>query len=542
MDQTPDLARLSRLAKILERVCSGKLSVDPSNWKLYLESIYSNPEPVMCINRLLTNNRVGLAALKSSLYLMRRLISSMVLPHTFADTSLTPVLPNPWWRVLGHIVGQMINPPIFWDAFVNAFKARRLTTDGEESFAWLLLQATTAPIKDLQDRTAFTDIARDEALIGQLLNSRSNGARTHIYKLRHLLSEPDIGSSKDAPGGRHDNDYVDFRAIAIVPTADELESTERPFLRTTSYLKDPDNSSTRTASHLDNQFRLLREDMMSDLREEIHIASGMKKGRHYGLVLEVSFVGILSPDGQRRKICVNLESKDDLRPLKKLKNVKEREQYLKDHKNVLKHQCLACLLVDNRIVSFPVVHRDESLLAKERPVITVLIETKDAVARSLMALKSGKLIKLVQIDSSVFTYEPVLQALQALRPSDLYLEHEILHWSIGDPLAPSPSLSHTSALVDKFKTNRAPDLTHEFSLKKRLALDDCQAASFLSGLTQAVSIIQGPPGEASFLLFLYYKLIPSRHRKVFHWGAPCQSTVRPNEERYPRGMLHESRT
>jgi hypothetical protein len=498
MNQTPDLARLSRLSRTFEQVCAGKLTVSSSNGRLYLESIYTNPDPVTCISRLLSNNQLGIAALKSSLYF-----------DASADflngpaTHLCRFLSSPrlaeirGGEYLGKVIGQIIYPPIFWDAFLDAFRARRLTPDGEESFAWLLLQAATVPMTDLQDHAAFTDIARDEPLIEQLLKSDSNGARTYGYKLRHLLSAPEIDNTKDAPGGRHDNDHADFREIAIVPTADELQSTERPFLRTTLYLKDQDSVSTRTASHLDNQFRLLREDMMSDIREEVRIASGEKKGRHYGLVLEVSFDGILFPDSYRGKICIMLKCKDDLRPLKNLKDAQEREQYVKDHKNLLKHQSLSCLLVDNRIVSFPVVCRDEGLLAKKPPMIIVMLETGDAVTRSLIALKSGGHVKLVQIDTSVFSYEPVLQALQELRPLHLHLKHEILHWSTGELLAPPPSLSLSRCLVDKFTMNRDLDLGHEFNLGKPLVLDSCQANSFLSGLTQAVSIIQGPPGEIS---------------------------------------------
>lgn len=38
-------------------------------------------------------------------------------------------------------------------------------------------------------------------------------------------------------------------------------------------------AETRIAAHLENQFRLLREDMLSELRDDIQIARGQKKGR-----------------------------------------------------------------------------------------------------------------------------------------------------------------------------------------------------------------------------------------------------------------------
>ncbi len=41
---------------------------------------------------------------------------------------------------------------------------------------------------------------------------------------------PQPSSAAVSPGGRHDNDFVNFREIAIYPTGDELLSTLRPFL------------------------------------------------------------------------------------------------------------------------------------------------------------------------------------------------------------------------------------------------------------------------------------------------------------------------
>lgn len=114
--------------------------------------------------------------------------------------------------------------------------------------------------------------------------------------------------------------------------------------------------------------------------------------------------------------------------------------------------------------------------------------------RTLLALKTAKTIRLLQIDSSVFSYEPVLTALQQLRPSQLQLEHDLFHWTTGDLLNTPPSLFRTQRLADRIQADRGLDLAREFNLGKRIVLDTSQADSFIAGLTQAVSIIQGPPG------------------------------------------------
>ena len=69
------------------------------------------------------------------------------------------------------------------------------------------------------------------------------------------------------PGVReHDNDPEDFRSVSIVPTPSELNCPEAP------YLPPPEGSefiSDREAALLDRQFRLMREDLVGSLREEL---------------------------------------------------------------------------------------------------------------------------------------------------------------------------------------------------------------------------------------------------------------------------------
>lgn len=66
------------------------------------------------------------------------------------------------------------------------------------------------------------------------------------------------------PGGRHDNDPVDFRRIRLFPTQYELSSKEIPYYSTAKTLSEMP-SEARVAHHLDNQFRLLREDLLTSL-------------------------------------------------------------------------------------------------------------------------------------------------------------------------------------------------------------------------------------------------------------------------------------
>eukprot|EP00892_Ulva_mutabilis_P006560 jgi/Ulvmu1/4276/UM197_0003.1 len=69
------------------------------------------------------------------------------------------------------------------------------------------------------------------------------------------------------PGGRHDNDREDFRAIAVVPTPNEIAPTAAP-----PYLPQADGSDNFLAWELqtrgvDRNFRLFREDQIAGIRE-----------------------------------------------------------------------------------------------------------------------------------------------------------------------------------------------------------------------------------------------------------------------------------
>jgi len=70
------------------------------------------------------------------------------------------------------------------------------------------------------------------------------------------------------PGGRHSNDHVSFRQISVLPTVDEVFAATPPFLprarADAAFLRaDPE------AQFLDRNFRLLREDFLSPLRESL---------------------------------------------------------------------------------------------------------------------------------------------------------------------------------------------------------------------------------------------------------------------------------
>lgn len=80
--------------------------------------------------------------------------------------------------------------------------------------------------------------------------------------------------------------FIDFCGIAILPTADELSSNKNAAPRRPSYLDDPEGKKARVADYLDNTFRLLRDDMMHELKEDTDTALKKKQRRQRGLIFD----------------------------------------------------------------------------------------------------------------------------------------------------------------------------------------------------------------------------------------------------------------
>jgi len=72
------------------------------------------------------------------------------------------------------------------------------------------------------------------------------------------------------------DDFADFRKITTVLTAAELQSTALPFYRRWTEVKSVP-SAERLRAHIDNMFRLLREDMLAEIRQELQLSLGIKK-------------------------------------------------------------------------------------------------------------------------------------------------------------------------------------------------------------------------------------------------------------------------
>ncbi|KAG1725639.1 uncharacterized protein EDB91DRAFT_1350703 [Suillus paluster] len=496
--------RAAQLDKRFNDILRGKVPADARSYPLLLEAICTQQDPAACINKIVESSH-GSNAVQAA---MRHNTSSQFLNDTATKLLLYLFRAPNLGDVLDHLLTAIVDPPIFWSAFSQAFDQGKLNEPAQEAFAVLLLRLMSLTTGNT---SSYRDVAKKPSILTRLLNSSQQTVKDIGYRIEHILSTPESGvlvTAVGEPGGRHDNDFVDFREISILPTADEILCQQPPFIRPSSVLEDPDGEETRTADYLDNTFRLLREDMLYEIKEELQTVLGRKKGRYRGLTIDgVTLEGVYSgTDDRKTRWGIKLKCRDDFKSMKDLSEKKRKSYLEKDPAGVriLKHQSLVCILSGNQIISLASVHRVEALLAQKPPVIVLQLEGEASIAKTLLQLQSSDTIRLIQIDTAIFAFEPVLKALQ--NTQFIPLSEELLFWKDGN-LVGGASVTATQ-VTRPLAMNPSVNLQRLLGTSSSIVLDKSQAASLLAGLTQRLSLIQGPPGTGkSFIGALLAKAI-----------------------------------
>ncbi|KAL8855223.1 MAG: hypothetical protein Q9221_000129 [Calogaya cf. arnoldii] len=509
--------RIARLRKFFTSVNHGERSLKiTQDGNRYIEALCCHSDPAACVQALVSTP-AGLQALQTSLHFD---ISDAFLNGPASDLLIYLQQPDLESLLGGALLRQVLESitttPIFWNALVQSYRKESLQVPTQIGFAWLLLQLLYLPTPAC---APYHQLARDPKIQDSFLKSNELGLRTIGSKIKHVLSiseTPAIDTGIGCAGGRHDNDFADFREVAILPTADELVAKEPPFLRLADFVDDPQAAEHRLAMHLDNQFRLYREDMLGELREEIQIALGQKKGRHRGVVINgLVVLGVdCGTEDRRQSWGLRLQCHQDLPQLRDIKP-KNRKVFLESNQNhnLLKHQSLTCLILDGEITAFPSIHRDSELLARVPPVISIkfINAASASIAKTLLKLKTCQIIRLVQIDTAVFAYEPILQGLQRMKT--LPLADELLFWTPESNIGRPPKVP--SAVVERLLHHPSDDLQSLIQSSKSVVLDKSQNASLIASLDQKVSLIQGPPGTGkSFIGALAAKIIYQSTKKT----------------------------
>ncbi|KAI0127340.1 P-loop containing nucleoside triphosphate hydrolase protein [Xylariales sp. AK1849] len=482
--------RSARLTRVLKETLNGRRKVTDTNTaKLFLESAQNHQSPSACVETILASSD-GLAAVRSSVRadLSLSFIQNYTLGfiHFLSDPSVKALADG---QFLWQIILAIVDPPTLWNALCNVHD--ELDEQWLHPLAWLAHELLANTSDEAPDILSGVRSLLDS---GKLLQAKSHGTRELAYKIQKVVDFRTAPASADAtfsPGGRHDNDFADFRKIMVYPTKDELLATQNPFYLRMRDVFHAENSDIASI-HLDNQFRLMREDMLAEIRNDLQIAADKKKGQRVaqnlgGLVL----IGIEAGDEKRgRKCSLSMHCEKGLEYMSQLHQV-HRRQFLMENRNYLKHNSFGALLCGDDIDGFAFLERDLDLLCEDPPIVCLRFTDSRCFSRALHALRSQMNVQFIVVDTPVFAHEPVLEGLKAM--TELPLQEAL----IRPPSSPEPQTVHITNglqhLVDNYQSSGAGGCCIQLG-DRDLQVDQSQISSFVSAVTQKVSLIQGPPG------------------------------------------------
>ncbi|RAL15897.1 P-loop containing nucleoside triphosphate hydrolase protein [Aspergillus homomorphus CBS 101889] len=500
--------RSDRLAKYLAAVLRENQEIrDLSDFKRFIDAILNTKEPCGAVERLVSNEN-ALSALRHGL----RFDITPAFINKYTSKFLN-FLRKPEIKLLCNgiflerILVIIVEPRTLWKSLLDAFFTRKLDDDATHVFCWLTTEVLSLPASSGVDITTDAQAMLSD---GYLESSSSALLRNLGHKIKYLLdmrsSASTLLTTEDTVGGRHDNDFADFRLIAILPTTDELSCAEKPFYRRVEEIAQL-SGVQRIAAHADNQFRLLREDMLSALREDIHVATSTKKKRRTALRLRglsLANISCVSADLRYIRPCtIGITAKSGLEKLNTLSRA-EAKGFLKNTPQYVKHRALGCFVRNTEIVAFATIERNLDDLLAVPPVVKLRAAGREAMRKTLLFLKLYDDVEFLVVDTATFAYEPILKCLQ--ERVEFPFTEELFLYERGQPL--KDSALAPQSVISELRKNDRPRLQATLKTTKQVTLDPFQRDSLLAGLTQRVSLIQGPPGTGkSFIGALLAKVL-----------------------------------
>ncbi|KAK3396789.1 P-loop containing nucleoside triphosphate hydrolase protein [Sordaria brevicollis] len=489
--------RQKRLKYLFRQVINGERRVsDSHDAQLFIEAIQFYEPPSTCVE-IIVSSRVGLDALRDAVRV--NLSATFILSHIFpllrylSDPGIKALVDG---QLLQRILTSLGKPPILWKAIFKLFNDHQIPDDQLVPFVWLALGLLSLP------KDADLNITDDVKLLVEgtrLSQAEDHDTRELFYRMKNVLElQSSIAgdTEQNGAGGRHDNDFASFRDILIYPTEDEFLSTRQPFYRTAKEVADAP-VETRAAIHLDNQFRLLREDMLAELREDLQVTVGKKRGTRQSMVVlsDLIPVGLAFGDedrGRYKKCCLLVRCRQGLDFLEAL-DEQSRKRFFWDHPSFLRHQSFGALSRGKDVIGFAFLDRDLAFLTRWPPIIPLQFTDSRSLTRALLALRltNPACIQFTPVDTPVFAYEPVLKGLQAT--TELPLQEFLVNPTI-ESVGFEPTRRLQSIIKDMIQADSEMSDDETTCLDDDVRVDKSQLNSLIQALARPISLIQGPPG------------------------------------------------
>ncbi|KAM5384717.1 hypothetical protein ACJA88_002564 [Fusarium oxysporum] len=501
-------SRAAKLIKTFWAVIKGEQQItNAHSAKLFVQAcgIYRCKNSPVKFVEVMISNPAGIAALERVVRvdLSFSFINTTALPFllTLSDEGVAALSNGGFLR---QMLTAILEPTTFWTAAVEAYHSDQLDNVGLEAFAWLCLQI----VSDQANFDLHKDAVKGLMEHKSLLRSDSPEVRKIAYRIDKIIkifAQPETASSGVTPGGRHDNDHANFRDISIYPTSDELLSTDPPYLQRLGEVFDTP-METRSQSYRDWLFRLLREDMLSELREDLQVAMSKKESKRRPVALgQLRLVGINADHDIETKhippytLYVACQQGISF-PNKLPKGGKK--AFIEESKNFMKHDSFGALCCNGTIIAFGSLVRDVTNLLKTPPIVGIKFNDGSGLKKAVDVLQSPlkDQVKFFIVDTATFAFEPILRRLKTI--AELPLEAQLI-----DPEQPSgdgPRSATLNALLHQLKEALASGHSYQMPaglrLKKEIKLQGAQLKSFIHGISSNLALIQGPPGTGKSFL------------------------------------------
>ena len=356
---------------------------------------------------------------------------------------------------------------------VLKFQMNILPTSLSKCYPVILLLKQVFSERNLEDQLLSNEMQELEMLKDSIKEEREK-IRKHMTKAsKHQQSNE---AEEEPP--------EDFRNLSILPSATDLLTYTKPFLR-----PNVEEGKYKDLNHyLDIQFRLLREDYIRPLREGIRdyktaitLAQATKKVREIRLYHNVQ---VLMPVCTLSGICYVLQF--DIEPFKKINWTASKR---------LLYGSLVCLSADefDTLIFGTVTDRDAKQLSNGQ--IQVLFESENETE-----IKPNIIYKMAETTAYFEAYRYVLEGLYAMKDSMPFQRYIIQCESTVKP--PKYLLDQAVPVYDfkcvlhktksKTKVTEFPVLNAKrWPGEEDLAFDSSQLDAMKMALTKELALIQG---------------------------------------------------
>jgi hypothetical protein len=340
------------------------------------------------------------------------------------------------------------------------------------------------------------------------------------------------------PGVRdHDNDKENYRTISIIPTTRELQSKEGPYLPSADGSEYLDNAEAAT---LDRQFRLMREDLVGTVKDELKDEFQIKAHQRRRLLPDPFIVGFGMKPEPHVIVRVSIPSRLQQR-IQSMKNPEASEFFEKGPgKRILQHGTLVMLVHDatttttttTGVTSRKKKDRDirisavGTIVERMKPLkiipvpetskktrflevgISFTPESMRAITPLLQKFESKKKGVLMigtngglfNASAGLFSLQPVLKALVKMDQVPMRDQLVYLH----EPQ--KPNLSHGGKCFSDLSS----------SLQEAVASDQAQKCALEEIFKSNTVLVQGPPGTGkTYVSNSYYQLFNIKNIQLF---------------------------